>query len=80
MREIKQELIKTLDLYPCCVCIQKMCTAPDCPAANGHQDEYLKRLEALLDKEIRLIRRATQFFPPELEEVIDIREHVETGG
>ena len=79
MRAKTKELINTLDLYPCCVCIQKICTAPDCPAANGHQEEYFERLEALLNKEIRLIKRATQFFPPELEEIIDIREHVETS-
>ena len=70
---------KILCTYPCCVCIQKLCTAPDCPAANGHEEEYLTRLEALLAEEIPLLIRAKQKFPPSLEEVIDIVALVEEG-
>lgn len=72
--------MEILDQYPCCVCLLDECTAPNCPAANGHEEEYLLRLEALLEKEIPLLKRAGQIFPPELEEVIDIKTHVETAG
>ncbi|MDX9739089.1 MAG: hypothetical protein RBT33_01870 [Candidatus Dojkabacteria bacterium] len=74
-----EKIKNCLDMYPCCVCTLKECTAPNCPAANGQEDEYLARLEALLEQEIPLLIRAKQNFPPTLEEVIDIVVQVEEG-
>ncbi|MFA5622743.1 MAG: hypothetical protein WC981_00730 [Candidatus Dojkabacteria bacterium] len=73
------DLKNCLDKYPCCVCNLAECTAPDCPAANGQEDEYLARLEALLEKEIPLLKRAGQIFPPSLEKIVDIMAQVEEG-
>jgi hypothetical protein len=39
--------------YPCCVCTQELCTAPNCPAKTKRgKKEYMARLEELLDREI----------------------------
>lgn len=80
MGDRTQELIKILDQYPCCVCTLEECVGLKCPAANGGEGEYLLRIKELVDEEIPLIKRAAQIFPPELEEIIDIREYVETSG
>jgi len=43
-----QEIVQ----YPCCLCQEATCLAPNCPAASGEVEKYKKELLSLLDKEI----------------------------